>query len=281
MPTTGTPPPLRLSDALTMFYQEMKREKRWSERTQFKERDKFELFQAIIDPDGSLPVAMIGAEHMRLYKRTMYGLPKGRNNKKEYSAIPLQDLIRKAQEELIPERDRFSPRTIGNHCIQIATFINWAGKNEYHNNPKITGLLHVAKAKQDHENRDPYNRDDLTRIFAPADFLTSGLTRGQGKRQKNKTEYSRPDSGGRASRFWVPLLGLFTGARIEELSQLHLSDVAAVDREGNARSLFTPGEEQPLGPEALLEQIETQQETLCVFIYEGDNQSIKTEGSKL
>jgi len=280
----GSAPGLTLSAALKRFFVEMKREGKWNARTQMKEPDKFYLFQAIVDPDDSLLVKSIGAEHMRRYKEMMFALPKDRTKSRKYKHMPLEEVIKMADNSLIPESDRFSPRTINNHFVQIATFINWLGMNEYNSNTAITGLLRMTKTKQDHENRDPYNRNDLTKIFAPENYLTAGLKLTKGKRKSRLTtdggKRPQPDSGGKPSRFWMPLLALFTGARIEELAQLDLTDVLAVDREGQARIVFTPGEVQPLSTPELMAQMEQQQETLCLFIRRGEGQSIKNDSSR-
>lgn len=60
-----------------------------------------------------------------------------------------------------------------------------------------------AKQKQD----KPYTADELKQIFAPANFTTA----------------TKPH------QFWVPLIALFTGARLNEICQLHLDDIKQED----------------------------------------------------
>lgn len=266
---------LKLSEALQLFFTEKTQRGNWSERSQAKASRFFELFQAIIDPKGTLYVRDICAEHMRDYSRVLFGISK--NNGAGIAA-----LVREARRGNVPDERRLTEKTIGNHFVQIKTFINWLACNEYHHNPKITGLLKVEKSKQSHENRDPFSRNDLIRLFAPEDFLNAGLKRRQEQAQtrRESPSYALPDSAGKPSRFWVPLLGLCTGARLEELCQLQLADIVAVDREGEFRSLFTPGVGQPLSPAALLRDIENRRETLCIYIRPGEGKSTKTTSSK-
>jgi integrase len=63
--------------------------------------------------------------------------------------------------------------------------------------------------------RRPWTEAELTTLF------TSPL----------HTSYALPDArlGGREAAYWIPLLGLFTGARLGELCQLHARDVQTVD----------------------------------------------------
>ena len=249
---------LKLVDALPQFFGEMAREGNWDARTQAKEPSKFILFRDIVDPDGSLLVSDIDPDTMREYKTVMLGLCK-RRNQPPYNAMSPKELFQKAINGEIPTGDRMSARTIDNYFTQIASFINWLGRNGYHTNTAITGLLRIKLTKQAHENRDPYTKADVTKIFEPEIFLKEGLQR----------RPNRPHP----SRFWIPLLGLFTGARIEELAQLDLEDIVAVEQEeGIARPVFHLGKQEP---------VEVRQgETLCIAIREGDGQSLKNKSSR-
>ena len=239
--------------------------------TQNKEPFKFHLFRHIVDPDSTMLVKDIGADSMRLYKRIMLGLPKNYTKSPMYRDTPISELIQRADKGLIPEADRIAPRTLGNHFIQVGGFINWLAKNEYHQNPAITGLLRISVTRQEHENRDPFSKADIKKIFNPDTYLNEGLTRGP--------------NGDHPSRFWIPLLGLFTGARLEELAQLSLSDIVAVDREeGTAREVFPASGVAalvlPVTTATIMKEIEENGETLCLFIRGGQDKNIKTQSSK-
>lgn len=259
---TETPeaaPVYKLSQALADFKAEQVREGRWDERTRHKENDKYVLFQASIDPEDSLPANGIRADHLRDYKKVLYGIPKNRNKMKAYREIPLPDLLTMAREESIPEADRLNSGTIKVHCDRITTFIKWLARNEYHSNPALVGLLTVTKDKQDHERRSPFTPDDLRNLFDPV------LLKAEQK----------------ASHFWVPLLGLFTGARLEELCQLHIDDIQAVGSEPAAvpRKVFEPGKTAKAAD--ILREVEENGETLCLYINDGKPfQKIKNQSSR-
>lgn len=63
--------------------------------------------------------------------------------------------------------------------------------------------------KQDKKRRVGFTADDLARIF-DSSIYTAQLS---------------PVGGGREAAYWLPLLALFTGARVEELAQLLVTDV--------------------------------------------------------
>ena len=62
--------------------------------------------------------------------------------------------------------------------------------------------MQLPKGKGEASHYEPFSDDDLKKLFG-------------------STEY-RDQSFAKASEFWIPLLGLYTGARINELAQLHM-----------------------------------------------------------
>jgi integrase len=93
-----------------------------------------------------------------------------------------------------------SPASITKNLSALRSVLSWAvGQGFIENNP-ATGISHAGvKSSQMEAKRLPYDAEDLKRIFA----------------------VERKDGAGR----WLPLLGLWTGARLEELGQLRVADV--------------------------------------------------------
>jgi integrase len=65
--------------------------------------------------------------------------------------------------------------------------------------------MNPPKDKRAHEARAPFVKDDLIKLFHSEDYLE--------------------DRHDKSYQFWMPILALFTGARLNELAQLHLSDI--------------------------------------------------------
>lgn len=59
------------------------------------------------------------------------------------------------------------------------------------------------------KSRVAFTEDDLTRIFQSSIY----------------TENFRPQGGGKDACFWLPMMALFTGARVEEIAQLLVDDI--------------------------------------------------------
>lgn len=66
-----------------------------------------------------------------------------------------------------------------------------------------------APARSDKKSRVPFSVEELKKLFGSEVYISG----------------ARPKGGGGDAAFWIPLLALFTGARLEELAQLRVCDV--------------------------------------------------------
>lgn len=98
--------------------------------------------------------------------------------------------------------------TVDGDTKAIGRFFDWARREGHY--PSIdlptVNLYELSRRKRDKqaEGAERYTLDELRRVFAPETYAVLNH---------------------RPHEYWLPLLALFTGARIEELTQLHLSDV--------------------------------------------------------
>jgi integrase len=133
---------------------------------------------------------------------------------------------------------RLSPREASDHARQrggittisaananslmsnMSSFLNWCVAEELLARNPARGLkLPDEVAKRD--KRLPFSREQLRSIF------NAPLYRGcrDGGRGYAKPGSERP----RNARYWVPLIGLFTGARLGEICQLDTADIRLID----------------------------------------------------
>lgn len=89
----------------------------------------------------------------------------------------------------------------------INTVLNYARDNAVIDNNPATGVSIKIAAKE--KPRTSFDTKALSAIFNSPVFING----------------HRPKAGCGEASFWLPLLALFTGARLEELGQLHPSDV--------------------------------------------------------
>lgn len=181
-----------LSEALAAF---LESNNQWK-ATSYKEyKTVAELLPAIL---GDIPVSQVDHEAMRTYVAKLKTLP--RRNKKPYNSMTLEQILAYG----VPEEDRVTGTTIQNYMVNTGTFFNWCEGQGYKVVPNVTRRkFKLTKTKR--AATEPFTPDDLHTIFHCRQYVN--------------------DSWSKPYQFWMPILGLATGARIEELAQLNLDDV--------------------------------------------------------
>ncbi len=104
--------------------------------------------------------------------------------------------------------DGQSPANIKTRLSRLNTLLGWAAENGHLSSNPAKGIT-IKVSKKSKDRRQPFSPDDLNAIF-------SGPVHAAGK---------RPVPGGGDAAYWLPLLALFTSARLEELAQLRPQDV--------------------------------------------------------
>jgi integrase len=92
-----------------------------------------------------------------------------------------------------------SPATVQKLLNALGSVLSWAVKQGYLDVNPAQGVAQVAAKADPEDRRLPYDAEDLKKLFKV--------------RRKDGADH------------WLPLLALWTGARLEELGQLHVADV--------------------------------------------------------
>jgi len=142
-----------------------------------------------------------------------------------------------------------SKRTVNKYIASLSGFCKWlVTRGALESNP-ATGLQFTL---EDSTERRPYTLEELQRIF------TSPVYTGF---EADRKEHLPGELRTQDWRFWIPLLGLYTGARLGELSQLLTADVRCeagawvlyITTEGDeAKSLKTAGSRRVIPVHATL-----------------------------
>ena len=101
-----------------------------------------------------------------------------------------------------------APATVTKQLGALSSLLQYSVDNDLINTNVAAGVR-VARSKVEKKTRLPYKIEDLNRIFSCPIY----------------TDNHRPQGGGKEAAYWLPLLALYTGARLEELGQLHKKDV--------------------------------------------------------
>ena len=112
--------------------------------------------------------------------------------------------------------DRLSPKSVERYMDALSSMFAWAKQNMIlTNNPAEGALEKSKKITRAQDDRQPFSESDLARIFSAQWFIDgTGERNSRGRFHQFRPHY-----------YWLPLLGLYTGARLNELSQLYIADV--------------------------------------------------------
>ncbi|MET3892718.1 integrase [Bosea sp. OAE506] len=190
-------PGLRLVEA----YQTWKTERKPSART----AEAYRLYvDRFIDINGDIPLSVISKKHVRAYRDALTGCP--RQIPKDMAGRPFWELHSWAASESQPvlSRATINDKAIGAISAVLAVAVR---NGEIETNP-CEGMKFALK-EGEVSTRKPYGDGDLERLLASPVYADG----------------QRYDAGGGEAQKWLPLISLFSGARLEEIGQLRLVDI--------------------------------------------------------
>lgn len=197
----GTPAAKKTSSLFSELIEDYKRDRlaanKWTRKTQ---DENLAVYKLCIDIIGDLPLSEIGEDHALTYVETLKRLPANMNKMPAYRGKSISEII-----ALNPLP--MATRTINKSLERISSLFKFAiskPKYDLHYNAFSGRSLDESDTQQ----REPFTVDELIRLFGAAEHA----------QRRYKTAYS----------YWLPLMGLLTGARLNELCQLHLSDFEIV-----------------------------------------------------
>jgi integrase len=187
----------------------------WSAKT---ENDFKHWMKGFIELLGDRPIDTYGKADIRVFKETLMELPANRQKIKETRNLSIQDALKEARRLSIPP---MSAANVKKGMSRVRSFWEWAEAN-FDSIPVFSAAsFAVASKSNPQEQRDPFSTSHLRSIFSSPLFL------GCMSRSRNHKvgSYNMNATG----KYWVPLLGLLTGARLNELCQLCPQDVSEVE----------------------------------------------------
>jgi integrase len=197
LPQRSSPKSPLFSELIDDYKRDRLAANKWTLKTQ---DENLAVYKLCVDIIGDQPLNEIGEDQALTYVETLKKLPANMNKMPAYRGKTISEII-----ALNPPP--MATRTINKSLERISSLFKFAiskPKYDLHYNPFSGRSLDESNTQQ----REPFTIDELTRIFGAAEHA----------QRRYRTAYS----------YWLPIMGLLTGARLNELCQLHLSDFEVV-----------------------------------------------------
>lgn len=183
------------SAVIASFFKEKELSEGWRPKTKKDHQLVFRLFMEI---QGDIPIESIDKVLMRKFKSTVSCLPPNMRKDRRYKSKTIPQILKLKPEKTI------STHTINKYLSRISNLFTYAVSHGYLSVNPASGLKVKLKTRSDQE-REAYSNEDLQMLFSTPDFTHRSF----------KHSY----------QYWTPLIGLFTGCRLEEICQFHLADI--------------------------------------------------------
>ena len=154
----------------------------------------------LLEAFGDIPIDSLTHQHGRNYVELLKRLPS--NRKKKYPNQSIKQLIELKDAQLM------SQRTISKHLERVSALINWAIKQGYISQNVFRGKLEPIRKVETVEKH--FTDQELNLILG--DALKS-----------DSLALNKPE------RYWVTMLSAYSGARLNEVCQLNVSDIQKTD----------------------------------------------------
>jgi integrase len=155
-----------------------------------------------IDIVGDKPLHALGVNDQNRFEDMIAKIPANRTKIAKTRGLSLGEMS-------ALDIPKLSPQSAKNVAMRTNRFLTWAFRREGNKPPfELMGNVRIA-ARSKTVQRRAFTDDELRTLFSPATYA-------QGRQQS-------------PYMYWVPLIGLHSGMRINEIAQLALTDIVSRD----------------------------------------------------
>lgn len=160
---------------------------------------------------GDISIGDITKEKSNIIKSHIKNFPKNKTKNPKYRDKDFHSLMKMK----IPQKDIIHLTTINKHLGNLSSFMIWSVNNGYCNMNPFSGMK-IKRKKSPRYDRDNFTEQELKEIFSKQNYL----------------HYTKVEKDS-YFRYWVPLIGVFTGMRSGEICSLYLDNIREIG--GNQR----------------------------------------------
>jgi integrase len=204
-------PDLTCSTLLSLFVEAKKDD--WAEDQHRKMKTMCGMFLELM---GDQSMQLVDRQMLKLYQQRLLELPK--NIYQTRRRFPGSSTRRLIQLTKTHKLDTLTLTTANNYVQKLGEMFGWAVREGHLSRNPVSNLTQQRSKRREQDARDVFDEADLTRIFGAAWFKNGGRGDSTGKKLQFRPHY-----------YWLPLLGLYTGARLNEICQLSLDDIKATE----------------------------------------------------
>jgi integrase len=168
----------------------------WTEKTKAENEG---IYKVITDVLGDIDIKSLTHQTMMQFRDKLSRLPANRDKKPLYKGKSIEQILAMNN---VPAMSR---TTLNKYLIRVSTLFKWAVKHGYIPTNVAEGLT-LPKARRAEQEREAYSTEDIQKIV-------------------NQLEYDKA----RPHLFWIPLIGMYQGMRLDEICQLYVSDIVVQD----------------------------------------------------
>jgi integrase len=195
-------PSATLAHVAELYQEESVRGDRWVEKTRFEKGKHLALLYEILGRDTD--IRTVNAPSAREVKSILAEYPRNRNKNPQTRGLPLVEAV------AVPDVDKLNVITINKYLATYAGLFNWAKSNSYVDDAVFSGLAIRKTTKRGVVGRSSFSDAQVRTMLNVLLDNANGLIR---------KDYQK----------WGPLIALFTGARLNEIAQIHLADIRQED----------------------------------------------------
>ena len=163
----------------------------------------------LIEEWGDIPIGSVTRELSTNFKGNIRKLPKNRNKNPLYRDKDYHELVK------MNVKDKISNTTVNKHLGYCSSFFDWSINHGYSDINPFKGMK-LKKEVRTRDERDRFTELELKQIFGKENYI-----------------YFTKIEERRYELYWTPLIGLFSGLRLGEITSLYLDNIKEIS--GNHR----------------------------------------------
>ena len=161
--------------------------------------------EEFIEIFGNIKISQVTPKHSREFKNIISRLPKHRTQTPRYRDLTIKQILN------LENVEGQEPKNINKLIYRVRIFFKWLKNNyrEYVSENYFEGIS--VDIKNFKKPRDGFTNSELGKIFDRNPFLNNTI-----RKNSNKIKFPK---------YFVPIIGILTGMRLDEICQLRLEDI--------------------------------------------------------